>query len=138
MKKGLRVWCVTCSGCGDVIYSRAVHDYLECSCGKSFVDGGGDYFRYGGDLNKIKTSEFELPTTRGVLVQDWATGADKYGFVTGVVPRVKYTKGQRARMEPKQAISPIKEYRKQEKNREATIRRRANHKGKQNGKRVSR
>lgn len=38
-----------CLACGDIIESRHRHDFVECSCGAIFVDGGHDYFRAGGD-----------------------------------------------------------------------------------------
>ena len=36
-----------CSKCGDIIESKYRHDYVECSCGAIFVDGGLDYLRRG-------------------------------------------------------------------------------------------
>jgi len=39
---------VKCLKCGDEIQSQHRHDFVECSCGNIFVDGGTDYFRYGG------------------------------------------------------------------------------------------
>jgi len=33
-----------CLACGDIVSSVSVHDYVECSCGKTSVDGGADYF----------------------------------------------------------------------------------------------
>lgn len=42
-----------CRKCGDVIESRTVHDFRQCKCGAMFVDGGLDYLRRGGDLDKI-------------------------------------------------------------------------------------
>jgi len=38
-----------CSKCGDEIESKHVHDFVRCSCGAAFVDGGHDYLRRGGD-----------------------------------------------------------------------------------------
>lgn len=40
---------VMCLSCKDVIWSRSVHDFRYCSCRKSFIDGGRDYLRYGGE-----------------------------------------------------------------------------------------
>lgn len=34
-----------CAHCGDIIVSRYVHDYVECSCKKISVDGGTHYLR---------------------------------------------------------------------------------------------
>ena len=36
---------VKCTLCGDIIESKYRHDYVECSCGYTFVDGGNDYIR---------------------------------------------------------------------------------------------
>jgi hypothetical protein len=33
-----------CLACGDIVNSSSVHDYVECSCGKTSVDGGAEYF----------------------------------------------------------------------------------------------
>lgn len=51
---------IKCKKCGDVITSRSVHDFVECSCGSCFVDGGLDYHRVGGDPEFIEDlSEYE-------------------------------------------------------------------------------
>lgn len=36
-----------CLKCGDIIESKSVHDFVSCSCGEIFVDGGQEYFRAG-------------------------------------------------------------------------------------------
>ena len=38
---------IRCNNCGDVIESTYVHDFVQCSCGRVFVDGGHDYLRRG-------------------------------------------------------------------------------------------
>ncbi len=38
---------IRCNHCGDVIESKTVHDFKECSCGAVFVDGGHEYLRRG-------------------------------------------------------------------------------------------
>lgn len=38
---------IRCNHCGDVIESRHVHEYVQCSCGTVAVDGGHDYLRRG-------------------------------------------------------------------------------------------
>lgn len=38
---------IRCKHCGDIIESKSVHDFQECSCGTVFVDGGHDYLRRG-------------------------------------------------------------------------------------------
>lgn len=43
-----------CKLCGDVIESTYRHDFVSCSCGEIFVDGGLDYLRAGAkDFNNF-------------------------------------------------------------------------------------
>ena len=37
-----------CSSCNDEIWSKHRHDYVTCSCGACFLDGGSDYSRWEG------------------------------------------------------------------------------------------
>ncbi len=36
-----------CNLCKDIIESEYRHDWVSCSCGEIFVDGGNDYHRAG-------------------------------------------------------------------------------------------
>lgn len=36
-----------CLDCGDVVESKHRHDFVTCSCGALFLDGGTDYVRCG-------------------------------------------------------------------------------------------
>lgn len=46
---------IKCKLCGDVIESKHVHNFVRCSCGNAFVDGGTEYVRYGAkDMNTIE------------------------------------------------------------------------------------
>ena len=38
-----------CLSCGDVIYSKHVHDMVWCKCKKIAIDGGDDYCKVTGD-----------------------------------------------------------------------------------------
>ena len=38
---------IRCNNCGDIIESKYRHDFVQCSCGRVFVDGGHDYLRRG-------------------------------------------------------------------------------------------
>lgn len=40
---------IKCLKCGDIIESKSVHDWVRCSCGACFVDGGLYYMRIGGN-----------------------------------------------------------------------------------------
>lgn len=45
---------IKCLLCGDVIESNDRHDLVSCKCENCHIDGGNDYFRFGGkDFNKI-------------------------------------------------------------------------------------
>jgi hypothetical protein len=37
-----------CGQCYGMMESKHRHDFVRCACGKSFLDGGDDYFRAGG------------------------------------------------------------------------------------------
>ena len=36
---------IQCKICGDIIESTYRHEYVQCKCGASAVDGGHDYLR---------------------------------------------------------------------------------------------
>lgn len=84
-----------CLMCGDVIYSRARHDFHYCSCGNVFVDGGpvfnsdknADYSRVGAfSFNLVKSVIYELDIDRSiewvkkVFYHDWNNQINKYGL----------------------------------------------------------
>lgn len=51
---------IRCKKCGDTIESKSVHDFKMCSCQSSFVDGGHDYVRIGGNYDEIEIlTEYE-------------------------------------------------------------------------------
>ena len=43
-----------CKLCQTVIQSKFQHDFKYCECGAIFVDGGGSYTRYGGEMVNIE------------------------------------------------------------------------------------
>jgi DNA-directed RNA polymerase subunit RPC12/RpoP len=43
-----------CLKCGETVESKSRHDFVYCSCGSIFVDGGKEYLRRGGDLDNIE------------------------------------------------------------------------------------
>lgn len=50
-----------CAVCKNVIESKSVHDFVSCSCGSIFIDGGMDYCRRGGNPSHFLTpTEEEL------------------------------------------------------------------------------
>jgi len=42
-----------CTACWGIMESTYRHDFVRCQCGKSFIDGGNDYFRGGGFTHGI-------------------------------------------------------------------------------------
>ena len=43
-----------CIQCNTVIESKFTHDFVSCSCGSIFTDGGTDYIHRGGDPNSME------------------------------------------------------------------------------------
>ena len=78
----MKVKAITCSECGDTIYSRARHDMRWCSCGRLFVDGGFDYLRLGGPaIEEIAVEDVEVDATEEELYNDWNEKVDKFGRI---------------------------------------------------------
>ena len=52
---------IKCLNCGEILESKHVHDFQQCSCdNSSFVDGGQEYRRTGGkDLTLIQVIDDE-------------------------------------------------------------------------------
>ena len=48
MKHDIILNMVKCGLCKQVLLSLHRHDFRQCSCGNTFVDGGRDYLRRGG------------------------------------------------------------------------------------------
>jgi hypothetical protein len=49
-----------CNNCGEIIESTYTHDWVQCSCGYLFVDGGKEYLRRGGKALDDKNGWVEL------------------------------------------------------------------------------
>jgi hypothetical protein len=57
---------VKCLRCADVIESKHVHDFVGCSCGAIWTDGGSEYIRRGGDPALMK----DLSSAAGPVEED--------------------------------------------------------------------
>jgi len=56
----MKVTGVKCPNCKEEIWSKHRHDWHQCRCGDTFVDGGRDYLRYGGkNITTIEKVEIE-------------------------------------------------------------------------------
>lgn len=42
-----------CKKCGEIVESKSVHHFAQCSCG-NFTDGGHEYIRRGGNLEDME------------------------------------------------------------------------------------
>ena len=79
----MKVKVIKCNKCGDIIFSRARHDFHHCTCKSIFVDGGFDYLRFGGNAEDIESVEIEVDATMGELYNDWNRSIDKFGTIKG-------------------------------------------------------
>lgn len=83
----MKVNAIRCPNCGDVIYSRHVHDFHYCSCGECAIDGGFDYVRVvAKNPDEIEGLKLEVDATRKELEQDWGRGIDKFGIIKKTNP----------------------------------------------------
>jgi hypothetical protein len=48
-----------CLDCEDIIESKHRHDFVRCECGNSFLDGGDDYIRGGGNILPLLDEAFD-------------------------------------------------------------------------------
>lgn len=80
-----KVYAIECPKCGEIIYSRARHDFTTCSCGAISIDGGFDYTKICAatdiDMDKLTKHEIELPISRAELYRDWNLSKDRYGRI---------------------------------------------------------
>ena len=81
--KGLKVNAIVCPKCGDTLYSRARHDYRNCTCGEVVVDGGFDYLRVAYKKKDPKRVEVWVDASIKDLYRDWNLSEDKYGLIRG-------------------------------------------------------
>ena len=78
----MNIYGVQCYNCGDVIFSRARHDFHYCSCGKLGIDGGFNYMKISYDpVIKYNMVLFTLNVTKKELYDDWNKSKDKYGLM---------------------------------------------------------
>ena len=75
----VKVKCIQCPKCLDVIFSRSHYDFHSCGCRDCFIDGGRDYVRVGWkDVLPIEFN-FLVNVTEKALYNDWNKRTDKFG-----------------------------------------------------------
>ena len=79
--KPTKVYAIKCADCEDIIYSRAVHDYNCCTCGKIAIDGGFDYHKIAFSDKKPEAMEISIDASRREMYDDWNRSKNKYGRI---------------------------------------------------------
>jgi hypothetical protein len=77
----MKVCAIKCFNCGDIIFSRAHHDYRECSCRKIAIDGGRLYTRIIGNIEDFKILSLDIKETNKELYDDWDKNINKFGLI---------------------------------------------------------
>lgn len=79
---------IKCNNCCDIIYSRAIHDFHWCSCKKTAIDGGFDYYRIIGNREDWEMTEIHVlddksddDEVKKILYDDWNKNKNKYGII---------------------------------------------------------
>ena len=81
----MKVYGIKCNNCGDIVYSRARHDFRWCSCHSCAVDGGQDEgcASITGNKKNWEFANIEVDATLKDLYNDWNSGTNKYGIKKG-------------------------------------------------------
>lgn len=99
---------VSCNSCGDMIISKHRHDFVECSCGAIAVDGGQEYLRRIGTLEKGSYAEYSwsLPDElyngcAEEVEKAMNTNRNKYGIANAVMRCLRWSGRVVAEDEPR-------------------------------------
>lgn len=78
-----RTWlnAAECTLCGEILFSRARHDFHCCSCTNVSVDGGFDHFKIGWKRKEPLTYRLSVPASKYDLYDDWNTMTDNFGVI---------------------------------------------------------
>lgn len=80
----MKVNCVECPICKEIVYSRSHYDCRKCSCGDTYIDGGFEYTRVGFNPKngepKMLLKELKN-VTKKQLDKDFNLGINKYGKI---------------------------------------------------------
>jgi len=77
----IKVNAYVCPKCGDKVFSRAHHDYRNCTCGEIAVDGGFEYTRIAFKDVSPQSIELEIDATKKDLYFDWNSTTDMFGII---------------------------------------------------------
>lgn len=80
-KQQLEVSAIKCPACGDIIFSRARHDFRYCTCKEVYIDGGFDYNKIGFHTKQPIFIIIKVDQTKKELYDDWNSRKDKFGLI---------------------------------------------------------
>ena len=87
---------VICLSCGDTIISKHRHDFVTCTCGAISVDGGQEYLRRVGGLEKGSCVElgWEIPdelykACAQAVDEAIDTNRNKFGIANAVMRKLR-------------------------------------------------
>jgi hypothetical protein len=65
-----------CLDCEDILEPKHSNDFVKCKCGNSFLDGGDDYFRGGGNIRPLPNKEFYVALDRDEALKKFLLDVD--------------------------------------------------------------
>lgn len=77
----MKISAIKCPSCGDIVYSRARHDFRSCSCSEISIDGGFNYTKICYKKVFPERLDLDLDLSFAELFEDWNLGIDKYGLI---------------------------------------------------------
>jgi hypothetical protein len=86
-----------CLKCGDDIYSASRHNFVQCSCGNVFVDGGMSYLRHGfEDRTFYKDTSITITNQRYTALKNaiqWSkdSGRNELGLICAFMRAIRDT-----------------------------------------------
>ena len=89
-----------CLKCGDHIYSASTHNFVECSCGNVFVDGGMSYIRHGfGDKSTYEDTSIFITDAAYEACKEaiqWSkdTGRNDLGLICAIFRAIRDSKDE--------------------------------------------
>ena len=94
----IKVFAIRCAKCGEIIYSRAIHDFHRCSCKIISIDSRFDCVKV--DDNRkdfLDIFIIKIDSTRIDLYNDWYYKTNKYGKISideqiqhSLLPKMKF------------------------------------------------
>jgi hypothetical protein len=78
-KENMKIGAIKCRKCGDIIWSRAAHDFHWCTCESVAIDGGINPHKFVGNAEDYEQMELNLNITADEAYDDWNYSTNKLG-----------------------------------------------------------